>query len=229
MQTQGRKVCHLGIMRDNRLLLGEKIGMTQVFGENRELVPVTVVKIFPLFVSQIKEVSRDGYSAIQVAYGERKIKNVSDAILGHLRAAGLESCCGFREFRVEDSEGYSLGDRLDSSMFSVGEFIDVIGETKGHGFQGVMRRHGFSGGPAGHGSMFHRRGGSFGCREWPGRVYKGRKMPGHDGSAMRTVQNLRIVDILSDESVILLGGSVPGYKGGMVILRKAKKAQKEVQ
>lgn len=216
-------------MRDNRLLLGKKVGMTQVFGENRELIPVTVVKVLPSFVSQIKEVGRDGYSAIQIAYGVRKVRNVSCTVLGHLKKASLESCCGLKEFRVEKSAGYSLGDRLDSSIFSAGEFIDVIGETKGHGFQGVMKRHGFSGGPAGHGSMFHRRGGSFGCREWPGRVYKGRKMPGRDGSAMRTVQNLRIVDILPEESVILLSGSVPGYKGGVIMLRKAKKTREEAQ
>lgn len=214
-------------MRDNRLLLAEKIGMTQVFTEDRELVPVTVVKVFPGVVSQLKTQDRDGYVAVQFAYGNGKTQNMSKAARGHLKGTGLEACRGFKEFRLESLDGYQLGQVIDENIFSNGELIDVIGETKGHGFQGVMKRHGFSGGPAAHGSMFHRRGGSFGCREWPGKVYKGRKMPGHDGDVTCTIQNLRIVDILQDQHIMLLSGSLPGCKGGLVVIRKAKKSGKE--
>lgn len=225
MQVRHGSHLPLRIMRDHRLVLGKKVGMTQVFTEGRCLVPVTVVEVLPSVVSQIRTPERDGYSAIQLAYGERKVKNLSKGVLGHLKLSAKESCEGLKEFRVDDVSGYELGASIDSSIFSVGERIDVIGQTKGHGFQGVVKRHGFSGGPAGHGSMFHRRGGSYGCREWPGKVWKGRKMPGHDGSAMRTVQNLEIVDIVSDRNIVLIQGSLPGYNGGLVVLRKAAKAK----
>ncbi|MDR1366464.1 MAG: 50S ribosomal protein L3 [Puniceicoccales bacterium] len=211
-------------MRDNRIVLGKKVGMTQIFDKNRCLVPVTVVEAVPCAVTQLKIADGDdGYGAVQLAYGQRKAKNVSNSILGHIKKANLESCEGLKEFRATDVSGYKVGDLIDFSIFQVGELIDVIGRTKGKGFQGVMKRYGFGGGPASHGSMFHRRGGSYGCRQWPGHVYKGRKMPGHDGCRMRTIQNLEVVDLITDKGLLLLRGSFPGSNGGLVVLRKAKK------
>jgi large subunit ribosomal protein L3 len=214
-------------MKDNRIVLGKKVGMTQIFDANRCLIPVTVIKSVPCVVSQLKSVEgEDGYNAVQLAYGERKLKNVSDPVLGHIKKANLKTCEGLKEFRTEDVSNYQVGNSLDFSIFQVGELIDVIGRTKGHGFQGVVKRYRFGGGPASHGSMFHRRGGSYGCRQWPGHVYKGRKMPGHDGCAMRTVKNLEVVDLMVDKGLLLLRGSLPGAKNGLIVLRKAKKAKK---
>jgi large subunit ribosomal protein L3 len=210
-------------MKDTRIVLGKKIGMTQVFNKQSRLIPVTVVEAMPCFIAQLKDAHKDGYCAVQLAYGNRREINVSKPIKGHLKNAGLGCCAGFKEFRLENLDGYNVGDPIDFSIFQMGELIDVVGETKGHGFQGVMKRHGFSGGPASHGSMFHRRGGSYGCRQWPGHVWKGRKMPGHDGSLRRTVQNLEIVDLILDKNLLLLKGSFPGANGSVVILRKAKK------
>jgi large subunit ribosomal protein L3 len=215
-------------MKDSRIVLGKKVGMTQVFDEDRCLIPVTVVEAVPCVIAQLKAVDGvDGYNAVQLAYGQRKAKNVSDPLLGHIKKANLESCEGGKEFRTEDVGAYKVGDSIDFSIFQIGELIDVIGRTKGKGFQGVMKRYGFGGGPASHGSMFHRRGGSYGCRQWPGHVYKGRKMPGHDGCSMRTVQNLKVIDLIADKGLLLLQGSFPGAKGGLVVLRKAKKVKKE--
>jgi large subunit ribosomal protein L3 len=197
--------------------------MTQIFDAQKCLIPVTVVEAVPCFVAQLKEEKKDGYVAIQLAYGERKEINMSNSIKGHLKKAGLRTCAGLREFRVPDLGAYKVGDAIDFSIFKVGECIDVIGKTKGRGFQGVMKRYNFSGGPASHGSMFHRRGGSYGCRQWPGHVYKGRKMPGHDGFVRRTVQNLEIVELILEKNLLLLGGNLPGANGNLVILRKAKK------
>ncbi|MDR1906640.1 MAG: 50S ribosomal protein L3 [Puniceicoccales bacterium] len=213
-------------MKDSRIILGKKVGMTQVFDENRCLIPVTVVEAVPCVITQLKTAEgADAYNAVQLGYGQRKAKNISNSVLGHIRKAKMESCEGLREFRTEDMGHYKVGDSIDFSIFQIGELIDVIGRTKGRGFQGVMKRYGFSGGPASHGSMFHRRGGSYGCRQWPGHVYKGRKMPGHDGCSMRTVQNLKVVDLITDKGLLLLQGSLPGANGGLVVLRKAKKAK----
>jgi large subunit ribosomal protein L3 len=212
-------------MEDARIVIGRKVGMTQVFDGQRNRVPVTVVEAVPCFIAQLKEEKKDGYGAVQLAYGRRKEVNLSEPVRGHLKKAGLGTCEGFREFRVSDLGAYKVGDAIDFSIFSVGEWIDAIGRTKGRGFQGVMKRHNFSGGPASHGSMFHRRGGSYGCRQWPGHVYKGRKMPGHDGDVMRTVQNLEIIELILEKNLLLLKGNLPGANGGLVVLRKAKKVK----
>lgn len=209
-------------MKDSRIVMGVKVGMTQVFDENGCLVPVTVVNTLTGTVSQVKNLNTDGYEAVQLAYGDGKTKNLTKAIKGHLGKSAQESCRGFVEFRAQNSE-YCTGDKVDHSIFSKNEKVDVIGVTKGRGFQGVMKRHGFAGGPASHGSMFHRRGGSYGECQWPGHVYKGRKMPGHDGVVRRTVQNVKIVDVVGDKNLVILKGSVPGFNGSLLMLRKAKK------
>ncbi|MDR2806659.1 MAG: 50S ribosomal protein L3 [Puniceicoccales bacterium] len=212
-------------MKDTRIVLGKKIGMTQMFDEQKCLIPITVVEAVPCVVSQLKNEQRDGYNAVQLAYGHRKAWGMSRPLVGHLKNSGLQTCRGFREFRVQDLSHYKIGDVIDFSIFRAGECIDVIGKTKGRGFQGVMKRHGFSGGPAAHGSMFHRRGGSYGCRQWPGHVYKGRKMPGHDGCVMRTIQNLKVMELILEKNLLLLKGSLPGANGEFILLRKAKKVK----
>lgn len=211
----------LGVMKDTRVVVGLKVGMTQVFDEKNRLIPVTVLETFDGTVSQIKTVENDGYAAVQIAYGKDKEKHLSKAVIGHLKKNNLDLCRGFFEIRSE--ENYQIGDVISQSIFEKNEKIDIIGVTKGKGFQGVMKRHGFAGGPASHGSMFHRRGGSYGQCQWPGHVYKGRKMPGHDGVNNRTVQNLQVIDMIPEKNLVLVKGSVPGFKGGLVMLRKAKK------
>lgn len=211
----------LGVMKDTRVVVGLKVGMTQVFDEKNRLIPVTVLETFDGTVSQIKTIDNDGYSAVQIAYGKDKEKHLSKAVIGHLRKNNLDLCRGF--FEIRSDVNYQIGDVIDQSIFEKNEKIDIVGVTKGKGFQGVMKRHGFAGGPASHGSMFHRRGGSYGQCQWPGHVYKGRKMPGHDGVNNRTVQNLQVVDVIPERNLVLVKGSVPGFKGGLVMLRKAKK------
>lgn len=211
----------LGVMKDTRVVVGLKVGMTQVFDEKNRLIPVTVLETFDGTVSQIKTIDNDGYSAVQIAYGKDKEKHLSKAVIGHLRKNNLDLCRGF--FEIRSDVNYQIGDVIDQSIFEKNEKIDIVGVTKGKGFQGVMKRHGFAGGPASHGSMFHRRGGSYGQCQWPGHVYKGRKMPGHDGVNNRTVQNLQVVDMIPERNLVLVKGSVPGFKGGLVMLRKAKK------
>jgi large subunit ribosomal protein L3 len=190
------------------LMVGKKVGMTQLYCDSGVLSPVTVVEMCDAEVSRVKTVDSDGYEAVQVGFK----KNGSDK--GNL----------FKELRVEDVAQYGVGSRISAEEFCAGDSVDVIGKTKGKGFQGVMKRHGFSGGPAAHGSMFHRRGGSYGQRQWPGHVFRGRKMPGHDGCVRCTVQNLEVVGV-RDSRFLIIKGSIPGSNGSYVTVRHAKKAK----
>ncbi|MDR0351057.1 MAG: 50S ribosomal protein L3 [Puniceicoccales bacterium] len=212
-------------MKDKTLILGRKIGMTQVFIESGKLIPVTVIQAGPCYVSQIKTEIRDGYSAIQIAFEQKKQSNITKPLLGHFSKNNLSVGSVICEFRTNGDSAYQIGDIIDMSIFSKGEKVDVIGTSKGRGFQGVMKRYGFSGGPASHGSMFHRRGGSYGQRQWPGHVYKGRKMPGHAGCDRITIQNLEIVDLKQDRGIILVKGGVPGANDCLVAIRKSQKAK----
>jgi len=209
----------------NVSLLGTKIGMTQVFDENNRLHPVTVVQVGPCPVTQVKTVEKDGYNAVQIGYKEQKESRLNKAKLGHIAKAKQGGLVHLREFRVDDISGFNVGDVLTAQSFAEGQKIDVIGTTKGRGFQGVMKRYNFGGGPASHGSMFHRRGGSFGMCQWPGHIIKGKKMPGHMGDARRTVQNLEIVKVLPEKNLVLVRGSVPGSIGSLVTVRTAVKNQ----
>lgn len=208
-------------------LIGKKIGMTQVYNSENQLIPVTVIEAGPCPVVQVKSKDSDGYSGVQVAYGTQKARRMNQATRGHLAKAGVDSARSFKEFRTEglDRE-FSVGDTLKVTEFEAGQKVDVIGETKGKGFQGVVKRWNFAGGPASHGSMFHRRGGSYGHCQWPGEVWKGKKMPGHMGSRNRTTQNLEVVKIIEDKNLILLKGSVHGAKGSTVYVRTAVKTKK---
>ncbi|MFI3291471.1 MAG: 50S ribosomal protein L3 [Opitutales bacterium] len=209
------------------ILIGKKLGMTQVYNEANVLVAVTVVQAGPCPVTQVKTVPSDGYSAVQIGFGTQKEFRKTKAELGHLNKAGVEPVRELIEFRSQEN-AYKIGDVLTATSFAEGEKVDIIGTTKGKGFQGVMRRYNFQGQPQTHGHMMHRRPGSVGCRQTPGHVYKGRKMPGHMGQVRRTTQNLEIVKILEDKNIILIKGSVPGSKGETVYVRTAKKTKKVI-
>ena len=200
--------------------------MTQVYDGANTLVPVTVIEAGPCPVTQIKTAQSDGYEAVQIGFGAQKTQRMSKPELGHLKKAGAEPLRKLAEFRVENASEFKLGDVITVAKFSEGQMVDIIGTTKGRGFQGVMKRYNFDGQPQAHGHMMHRRPGSVGCRQTPGHVYKGRKMPGHMGQVRRTTQNHPIVKILEDKNILLTKGSIPGAKGDIVIVRPAKKAKK---
>ena len=207
-------------------IIGKKIGMTQIFDEKGNVVPVTVIEATPNVVAQVKTVETDGYNSIQLGYGEVKDKHINKPEKGHFTKAGLAAKKHLREFRVEDVENYKVGDEVKADIFEAGEKIDVQGTTKGKGFQGVIKRHGQHRGPMGHGSMYHRRPGSMGFTSTPGRVFKGKKLPGHMGRVTVTIQNLDVVRVDMDKNVILVKGSVPGAKGAILKIKSAVKASK---
>ena len=207
-------------------IIGKKIGMTQIFDEKGNEVPVTVIEAIPNVVAQVKTVETDGYNSIQLGYGEVKDKHINKPEKGHFTKAGLAAKKHLREFRVEDVENYKVGDEVKADIFEAGEKIDVQGTTKGKGFQGVIKRHGQHRGPMGHGSMYHRRPGSMGSTSTPGRVFKGKKLPGHMGRVTVTIQNLDVVRVDMDKNVILVKGSVPGAKGAILKIKSAVKASK---
>jgi len=200
--------------------------MTQVYDAQNVLVPVTVVEAGPCPVVQVKTTETDGYNAVQLGFSQKKEKNTPKAEQAHAQKAGLtETPRVLSEVRTEGAPDLKVGDVVTVSAFTEGQFVDVIGITKGKGFQGVVKRFRVAGGPASHGSMFHRRIGSVGMRQTPGRVWKNQAMPGHMGSEKRTVQNLRVVKILADKNIILVKGAIPGANGDDVIVRSAIKGQ----
>lgn len=210
-------------------LIGKKVGMTQVYDENGVLIPVTVIEAGPCVVTDVKTSERDGYTAIQLGYGQRKAKNVTKARAGHLAKAGLTGDklpSVLREVRIsEKDEVPALGTELKADIFEANEYLDVVGTTKGRGFQGVVRRYRFGGGRASHGGAWTRRTGSIGCCEWPGNVIKGKRMPGHMGNVPRTVQNLQVVRVMAEDNVLLVKGAIPGANGGILLIRSAIKKQ----
>ena len=208
-------------------LLGKKIGMTQVYDAQNVLIPVTVVEAGPCSVVQVKTVATDGYHAVQIGFATKQTKNTSAAELAHAKKANLDLAPRvLSEVRLTDAPTLKVGDVVNVTVFTEGMLVDVSGITKGKGFQGVVRRFRVAGGPAAHGSMFHRRIGSIGMRQTPGRVWKNQRMPGHMGSESRTVQNLRVVKIIADKNLILVKGAIPGANGDDVIIRSAVKAKK---
>jgi large subunit ribosomal protein L3 len=208
-------------------LLGKKIGMTQVYDAQNVLVPVTVVEAGPCPVVQVKTAETDGYHAVQLGFCLNKEKNAPKAERQHAAKAGLkETPRVLSEVRLPAASDLKVGDVVTVNVFAEGQFVDVIGVTKGKGFQGVVKRFRVAGGPASHGSMFHRRIGSIGMRQTPGRSWKNQAMPGHMGSERRTVQNLRIVKILPEKNILLVKGAIPGANGDDVIVRTAIKGQR---
>lgn len=203
-------------------ILGKKIGMTNVFSPDGVLIPVTVVQVGPCVVTQVKTMDTDGYTALQLGFDERAPEKLNKPMAGHLKKAGEKGFRVLREFRTASVEGIELGTEVNIDMFSVGEKVCVSGITKGRGFQGTIKRHGFSRGPESHGNRNHRKPGSIGNSAWPSKVIKGKKLPGHMGTDRKTTKNLTIVDIKPKENILLLKGAVPGPKTGILEVCKAK-------
>ncbi|HEX7767151.1 MAG TPA: 50S ribosomal protein L3 [Nitrospira sp.] len=201
-------------------LLGKKLGMTQVFDETR-LTPVTVIEAGPCRVVTIKTKERDGYEAVQLSYGEVKERKLSKAELGHLKKQQAPASRVLREF--EKVGDVTVGDSVTVGMFKKGDWVDVVGVSKGKGFQGVVRRHNYAGGPESHGSMFHRHPGSMGASSYPSRVWKGKTLPGHMGAERVTVQRLKVVDSRPEENLLFVRGAIPGATNGLIVVRKSKK------
>ena len=206
-------------------LLGKKLGMTQVFAEDGERIPVTVIQAGPNYVVGKRTVDRDGYSALIVGFGEKPARLANKPELGQFKSAGIDPLRVLREFRLppEEVEKYEVGQALKlSDIFEVGIPLDIVGTSKGRGYQGVIKRHNMSGTKASHGvHEYFRHGGSIGCRLTPGRVHKGKRMSGHMGTDRSTVQNLQLVEILEEENAVLVRGAVPGARDGYLMLRKA--------
>jgi large subunit ribosomal protein L3 len=203
-------------------IIGKKLGMTQIFAPDGSVTPVTVIKAGPCVVVQRKTVSTDGYEAVQLGLVEEKApKRTNKPMKGHFAKAGVPPTKVLREFRLEDAtDAINVGDKVLVDLFTENDVVDVIGTSKGRGFAGVVKRHGFGGGRASHGSMFHRAPGSIGASAYPSRVIKGTKMPGHMGVERNTVKNLRIVKVNSEENLILIRGAVPGPTGAVVVIKK---------
>ena len=207
-------------------ILGRKVGMTQVFSEDGRVVPVTVVQAGPCYVTQIRTPESDGYTAVQIGFGDVKAKRVSKAEQGHATKAGAPLVRHLREVRARDVSDVTLGQKVDASVFQAGELVDVVGTSKGKGFQGVVKRHGFRGGPRTHGQSDRERApGSSGSTTTPGRVLKGTKKAGQMGNARITVQNLEIVEADPERNLLLIRGAVPGAENGLLLIKKAIKGQ----
>jgi len=207
-------------------ILGRKLGSTQVFKDDGTLVPVTVVQAGPAVVLQKKTADKEGYSSLQVGFEAVKTHRVNKPLMGHFRKAGKGAFRYLREFPVATGDEFQLGDEITcDQVFQAGDIVDVTGTSKGKGFQGVVKRWGFGGGRASHGAELHRSPGAIGCSAWPARVFKGKKMGGHTGNRRITTQNLEVVSIRAEDHVILIKGTIPGPKNGMVIIRKGIKAK----
>lgn len=206
-------------------LIGKKLGMTKVYTDKGEAIAVTVVDVSGNALIQVKQASgKDGYSAVQVGYDDQKESRVTKPLLGHFKKHGVTAKRIVKEFRLASDEQLPAADaKIDASLFSNGQWVDVIGTTKGKGFQGVVKRWNFAGQPQTHGSMMHRRPGSIGCRLTPGLVWKNQKMPGHDGVDRVTTQNLKVIQSRPEDGVLLISGAIPGNKGSIVVVRPAKK------
>lgn len=204
-----------------RGLFLKKVGMTSVYGEAGEMIPVTVLKMEPWVVTQLKTAEKDGYKAVQVASGAKRASRSTDAERGHLSKAGFENGAYFvREVRQEYGDEIKVGSQVSIDSLGKGDVVKITSTSKGKGFQGSVRRHNFAGGPAAHGSKFHRQPGSSGNRTWPGRVMPGKKFPGHLGAETVTISNVKVVDVVHEENVILVKGPVPGARHSLVKLVK---------
>jgi large subunit ribosomal protein L3 len=207
-------------------IIGKKLGMTRVFDQEAGIMtPVTVIEVAGNELVQVKTVETDGYSAVQVAYGDQKDQRINKPDLGHFKKHGASSKKIVKEFRFADGEetpDLSAG-HPGAELFQDGQWVDVVGTTKGKGFQGVVKRYKFSGQPDSHGHMMHRRPGGVGAGTWPGRIWKNKKMPGRHGCYSRTTQNLKVVQVRAEDNVILVSGAVPGHKGAYVVIRPAVK------
>jgi large subunit ribosomal protein L3 len=211
-------------------ILGKKVGMTQIFDERGEVIPVTVIEAGPCFVSQVKTVERDGYAAVQLGFEETKPKHLTRPQLQHLQKTNLPALRFLRELRLDTEEiaslGFEEGQRVTADIFETGEYVDVTGTSKGRGFAGVVKRHGFSGGPKSHGQSDRlRTPGSIGACTTPGRVFKGKRMPGRMGGERVTVQGLKVVLVDPERNLLAVRGAVPGAQNGLLLIRQARKTR----
>ena len=206
-----------------KAIIGKKVGMTQIFDETGKVIPVTVIEAGPCVVAQVKSNETDGYNAVQLGFGDVKESKVNKPVKGHFAKSKLALKKYLREFRMDSVEDVKVGDEFKADVFVKGDKVDIQGTSKGKGFQGNIKRHGQHRGPMAHGSMYHRRPGSMGSTSTPGRVFKGKKLPGHMGSVTSTILNLDIVKVDADKNVILVKGSIPGAKGSIVKVRKSVK------
>ena len=206
-----------------KAIIGRKVGMTQIFDEKGRAIPVTVIEAGPCVVAQVKSNETDGYNAIQLGFGDVKESKLNKPEKGHFTKSKLPLKKHLREFRMDSIE-VKVGDELKADVFAKGDKVDIQGTSKGKGFQGVIKRHHQSRGPMGHGSMYHRRPGSMGSTSTPGRVFKGKNLPGHMGANTITIQNLEVVAVDLDKNVILVKGSVPGVNGAILKIKSSVKA-----
>lgn len=210
-------------------IIGKKLGMTQLFLEDGSVMPVTVVEAGPCAIVQKKTKEKDGYDALQLGFLAKNSKRVNKPLAGHFKKAGVGPYFYLKEFRLESVEGYDQGQEVNSSLFKPGDVVDVTGLSKGKGFAGVVKRHGFHGSPGSHGTHeYFRHGGSVGSATFPHHVFKGLRMPGHLGNQRVTLQNILVVDVKEDQNLILLRGGLPGSANGWVLIRSAVKAKKRV-
>lgn len=207
-----------------KAIMGKKLGMTQIFDENRKVVPVTVVEAGPCVVLQKKTKENDGYESIKVAFGDIRENLVTKPKKGEFAKAGVAVKRHIKEFRLEDISSYEVGAEIKADIFAAGDKIDVCGVSKGKGFQGVIKRWNFHRGPMSHGSKFHRAVGSMGASSDPSRTFKNKRMPGHMGNVNTTVLNLEVVRVIPEKNVILIKGGIPGPNKGLVVIRDAIKA-----
>lgn len=207
-----------------KAILATKVGMTQIFNENGALIPVTVLQAGPCAVTQVKTVENDGYNAVQVGFGDIREVLVNKPRKGHFAKAGVANKRHLKEFRFDNASDYKVGQEIKADIFAEGDRIDATAKSKGKGFQGAIKRHNQSRGPMAHGSKFHRHAGSNGAATSPGRVFKGKHMPGHMGAVKVTVQNLEVVRIDTENNIILVKGAVPGPKKTMVMLKETVKS-----
>ena len=206
-----------------KAILATKVGMTQIFNENGSLIPVTVLQATPNVVTQVKTVENDGYAAVQVGFGEIRDVLVNKPRKGHFAKAGVANKRFLREFKFENAAEYTVGQEIKADIFAEGEKIDATGISKGKGFQGAIKRHGLSRGPMKHGSKYHRHAGSNGPATTPGRVFKGKHMPGQMGAVKVTVQNLEVVKVDVENNLLLVKGAVPGPKKALLVLKETVK------
>ena len=206
-----------------KALIGKKLGMTQIFWEDGSIVPVTVIEAGPCVVIQRKEEGKDGYDAVQLGFGRIKEKNVKKPLKGHFKKADKGYFRVLGEFHIDSDADFTVGQELKVDMFSIGDYVDVVGTTKGKGFAGGVKRHGFRGGGGSHGSMFHRAPGSIGASADPSRVFKGKKLPGHMGNARKTTQNLIVAGVRPQDNLLMIKGAVPGSRNGIVLITSAIK------
>lgn len=204
-------------------ILARKLGMTQIFAKNGDIIPITVLEAGPCTVVHKKTLEKDGYKAIQLAFLPKRASRVNKPLLGHFKKANVESFYCLREFRVEGLEDFKIGQKITVDEFKIGDQVDITGISKGRGFAGVIKRWGFKRGPETHGSRSHRIPGSIGTSTFPGRVIKGRKMAGHMGDKRVTIKNLTVVEVRPEQHLLLLKGAVPGSKNSLLMIKKVRK------